>query len=87
MNLEEVVSMAESTGFFVGVGSALATLLAYLGWESRNTNKQLQELPEKYVLKHDYIESNRIIRDEMHEIKTTLHDGLNRIHSRLDKQV
>ena len=78
------MSERETAGFLVVIGGSLASLLAYLGWESRSVHKQLQDLPEKYVLKTDHSESNRIVREEMHEMKIMFHDGLNRIHDRLD---
>lgn len=68
------------------IGGAIVSLLSYIGYEIRKTDKEIRQFPEKYVLKDDYKEDQREIKEELRGMRKDVKHGLERIHDRLDKK-
>ena len=66
------------------VGIVAAVVAAISGGSILHNKKRFEELPEKYVMKPDFLQVKQEIREDMQNVKKELLEGIRTIHARLD---
>ena len=66
------------------LGIFSAAVAAVAGGSVLHNKKRFEELPEKYVMKPDFLQVKQEIREDMQNVKKELLEGIRTIHARLD---